>query len=389
MKKSLLALAIAATLPLVAQAAPEFYGRLNVSLDNVAVHDDNFPAMPPLVPGNTFEDLGLSNTSESRVKASWNLNSILNWVGVKGDVELYNKNLKAIYQIERGIDITEGNGNFTARNTYVGLAGDKWGRAFVGNYDGLVKQAGVKADQFNNTEADIDLYLGGENRYSNTLNYESPSLSGLSFAVQLKPGENNRRNGASLANHGENNLVDGMGVSVSFNQDNFWATAAYERDMESDQQSMRAYSRQFGYVPTGDDFKTKTLRLSAGVNVGNISLAALAQQRKIDNAISATLVPPNPLVTGVRNDYLLSGSVAATDRLKLKAQLARATGPFFVRLLDDRRIDSYTVGADYALGKKVTTYVLYSNNSVGGKLAGVFKDHSEYNVAAVGLTLNF
>lgn len=412
MKKSLLACAIAAALPLAVQAAPAtkaqtstastaasgpvFYGRLNVSLDNVDVDSSRIPAIPPLgTANNTFDNAGLSGAAENRYKNAWNLNSVLNWVGIKGDVALYNNNLKAIYQVERGIDITEGNGNLTARNTYVGLAGDNWGRLFVGNYDGVVKQAGVKADLFNNTEADIDLVMGGENRYSNTLNYETPNLSGLSFAVQLRPGENKRANGASLAGHGENKPWDGLGVSVSFTQDNFWAVAAYERGMETNERTSRLYSSLFASpaYPTGDDYKTQTLRVSAGVNVGNVTLAALAQQRKEDhnlgNALGTAVGAPFPLSTGVRNDYLLSGSVAATDRLKLKAQVASTKGDFFIKTLDDRQIDSWTVGADYALGKKVTSYVLYSNNIVNGKFVKVLHDKSQYNVAAVGLSLSF
>ena len=69
MKRNLLALAVAAAsvMPLVAQAAPTVYGRLNLSIDYVDVNDDNAP--------------GVDNKS-------WNVNSNASRVGVKGNEKL-------------------------------------------------------------------------------------------------------------------------------------------------------------------------------------------------------------------------------------------------------------------------------------------------------------
>lgn len=350
----------AALLPLVAQAAPEFYGRLNVSLDNVSVSPD--------ATGSTTNTFGPTMSSVD-------VNSIQNWVGIRGQVDLYDQNLKAIYQIERSVDITDGSGNMGARNTFVGLAGDNWGKVFLGTYDGVVKKAEGKVDQFNHTEADMARYIGGQNRYSNTINYSSPNMSGLTFNVQIIPGEGRTDNTTSTpeTDHG---LADGYGVSVNFKQDAFWANLAYEKGAEGESQTVPFYTAP----GSTDNDGTSTLRITAGVDIGNISLAALVQQRDVD-------VPSSYADTDSRNDYLVSGAFGITDRLKLKAQIAQAAG-YFIEKDDKRKVQSYTVGADYALGKNVTSYILYSANSIDGKDAGT-KDDSEYNVASVGLTLKF
>jgi predicted porin len=375
MKRTLLAMAVgAALLPLVAQAAPEFYGRLNVSLSNTSVQADDSGSTANAFQLDTVD--GTTNT-----QSSVDVNSIQNWVGIRGEIPLYDQNLKAIYQVERGIDITNGNGNMSARNTFVGLAGDNWGKVFFGNYDSVVKKAEGKVDQFNHTEADMALYIGGQNRYSNTINYQSANYSGLTFNVQIIPGEGSKQDMTSSTPESEHGLADGYGASISFKQDTFWANLAYEKSTEDSSTAFAYYIADGAPVAAGEDHGVSTLRLTAGIDIGNISLALLAQQRDSDDVAGIKI--------DKKNDYVVSGAFGVTERLKLKAQIAQAEGLYLLNKDDDdRKIQSYTVGADYALGKNVTTYALYSANSIDGKFFGN-KDKSEYNVASVGLTLKF
>lgn len=340
MKKTLLAMAVgAAFLPLVAQAAPEFYGRLDVNTSYTDATD------------------GVNN--------SWAVNSTNSWVGIRGDVPLYNQNLKAIYQVERGIDIAEGDGTMTSRNTFVGLAGDNWGRVFFGNYDGVVKKAEGKVDQFNNTPADMGGYISGQNRYGSTINYQSANYSGLTFNVQSIQGEGRTdETGNTHPGDIENDLADGYGVSINFTQDTFWANLAYEKGAaEADTTALVPPTPPA--TSTSGDIGIETLRLTAGMSVGNIEFAALYQQNSDDLAGSDTL-----------NDMLISGAFAVSDRLKLKAQY----GIHEIDTKNDQNV--ITLGTDYELGKNVTSYALIQNNKSDAT-------DSESNLFAVGLTLKF
>jgi predicted porin len=196
-------------------------------------------------------------------------------------------------------------------------------------------------------------------------------------------------------------------------QDTFWAHLAYEKGAESimnnpvlryvaGSSATLFYSalgintcsssvQNSGIITGGSptltcgDFGFSTLRLTGGIDVGNIHAAFLAQQRDAD-------VPSSLVKTESKNDYMVSGAYDLTSRVTLKGQFAQAAG-YFLTKDDDRKIQSWTVGADYALGKNVTSYILYSANSITGKdksggSPGV-KDDSEYNVASLGLEIQF
>lgn len=337
----------AAFLPLVAQAAPEFYGRLDVS--------------------TSYMDQTAGNNNE------WSVDSTKNWVGIKGDAALYNDNLKLIYQFERGINLTDNNQveddggdtvstSFTARNSYLGIASDNWGKVFLGTYDGVVKKAEGKVDQFNNTLADMESYISGQNRYANTINYQSANYSGLSFSVQSIQGEGrDDASGDTLPYDEQNDLADGYGVGISFTQDTFWANLAYEKGA--------AVGENPTTLITGD-IGIETLRATAGMNIGNIEFAALYQQNSDDLAGSDTL-----------NDMLVSGAFAVSDRLKLKAQYGMH------EITSKRDQNVITLGADYELGKNVTSYALIQNNKSDAVAPG--GDDIEFNAVAVGLAYKF
>ncbi len=362
MKKKLLTIAVAAAaLPLAAQAAsPEFYGRLNVDLSNTAYENSSSTSGT-----NTF----------GPTASSWDVDDYKNWVGVRGELPLYNDNLKAIYQIERGVDINDKNGALSPRNTYVGLAGEKWGRVFVGTYDSVVKQAEGKADKFNNTLAEMDRYISGQNRYKNTINYQSANMGGLTVNLQVIPGEASRTDVTGSSPELEHSLADAYGASVNFVQETFWAHLAYEQSSET------------LAISPNNDFGISTLRATAGVDIGNLHGAVLFQQRDIDDTNL-------PVDSDTKNAWLISGAFDATDQLTVKAQYGNAEqspllAPFNWDKNDDQTVKSWAIGADYELGKNVTTYVLYQQNSIDGDNAAGVSNDSELNIAAVGLELRF
>lgn len=368
MNKKLIAAAVGALLcPLAAQASPTFYGLMNVSLDNYAVSDGG---MQP------FLDLG--QTSQS----NWRLQSVLNLMGIKDEVALYGDNLNLIWQVERGVDITEGKSGLSVRNSFVGLSGDSWGSVFFGTYDSLVKLAKVNADVFGMTEADAFNYLPGEDRYNNTLNYRSPNMGGVTIRLQIRPGEGERVDASDRTGKTEHGLADGYGASATYQTANFWTAVAYEKGIEDGVYEQNSYAPAV-FIGGGDiDYNISTLRFSIGGNIGDLQLGFVAQQRDADDVWSN---PTTKIKTQTKQDYMVSLAYQTTERLRLKLQGAYSGG-FYLVDDDDRKIKSVTVGADYELGKNVVLYGFYTNNSIAGDWKGHAKaSDGKYNVTGVGL----
>src|SRR5574340_655132 len=161
MKKSLIALAVAGVVSAPAFAATsnvDVYGKLHVS---VSVFDDQ---------SNTLEDTQISSNASR--------------IGFKGAEDL-GGGLSAIWQIESGVNLDEGNGTWASRNSFVGLK-DGFGTVMIGNNDTPLKSIGRTIDLFGDTLADSRNVTGVESdtRAKNSVTYNSPSFSGLAFAAQ-------------------------------------------------------------------------------------------------------------------------------------------------------------------------------------------------------------
>ena len=156
-----------------------------------------------------------------------------NRLGVKGSEEL-GGGLKAIYQIEIGINANDTNNNlinnadtFSYRNTFVGLAGG-WGTALMGRHDTPLKISTGKLDLFADTLADMNATVGFQDlRADNVVAYISPSLSGFTLAGAVVPA------GGSTGGLGDQNtesdqINGGWSVAGIYSNGPFYASAAYE-----------------------------------------------------------------------------------------------------------------------------------------------------------------
>jgi predicted porin len=154
-----------------------------------------------------------------------------NRVGVKGSEDL-GSGLKAVYQVEFGVQLADTNGNVasgsdnvTMRNSFVGLAGD-WGTFLVGRHDTPLKISTGKLDLFGDTMADYNGTVGFQDiRADNAIAYISPSFSGLSFAAAtVAPG------GTFLGGQNINadSLAEAYSLALIYKNGPWYASAAYE-----------------------------------------------------------------------------------------------------------------------------------------------------------------
>ncbi len=161
MKKKLLALAVAAALPMVSQAATAdvtIYGKVHTSIDFID------------------PDAGDS---------IYDVTSRFSRLGFKGSEDL-GDGLKLIWKMETGYNTAEG-GFTSGRNTYIGLAGG-WGTFLYGRHDTPLRMSTGKLDVFGDEMADYNATAGFiDVRASDAIAYVSPSFSGLTLIGAVVP----------------------------------------------------------------------------------------------------------------------------------------------------------------------------------------------------------
>jgi predicted porin len=309
-KSSALAVAFFWGPSLALAAGPSLYGKINVSLEQV-----------------DFEGAGLAGPTTAE---QWELNSNASRLGVKGDFDLQVGGLKALYLLEYGIDVDgDEDETFTKRNLYAGLEGG-FGTLIAGNIDSPLKSAEGKVDQFNDLYADIDHFLGGQTRNSNSVQYISPKwFGGLTVHGAFSPGEQD-----DVDDDGEpdDGLADIVSAALIWERDGLYAALAYEKD--------QAARRSVDGIVRGD-----LLRAVTTYRWHALELGALYQQAR-DAAPGSDLED---------RGYLLSAAWHLDERITVKAQAGENRGKE-----SDEKLSLWAVGADYQLAKNATAFVYLS-----------------------------
>jgi predicted porin len=151
------------------------------------------------------------------------VNDRANRLGGKGSEDLGN-GLKAIYQIEFGLNVADGS-SVSYRNSFAGLAGD-WGTVLVGRHDTPLKISTGKLDLFSDTMADYNGTIGFHDvRAPTTVAYISPSFNGLSFAAASHTG-----GGGTVGPDNVNNdsISAAWSLALIYSNGPFYGSAAYE-----------------------------------------------------------------------------------------------------------------------------------------------------------------
>jgi len=338
MKKSLIALAVAGAFAAPAFAATEnvdVYGKVHVS---VSVFDNTFDSYTDPVTGKQYRgtsDLQFSSNASR--------------IGFKGAEDL-GGGLSAIWQIESGVNLDEGSGNWASRNSFVGLKGG-FGTAILGNHDTPLKLVGRAVDLFGDTMADSRNVMGGGSdlRAKNTVAYISPDFSGFSIAAAYTNDPANQ--GTQI-----NPFVLSGGL---IDNKTPWDTG--------DQDSNGAYNVSGTYangplylgLAYGDgDFHQNNhlgahIRGAAGYTFGNFKVVGQYDNLAGDGTVGGVDVP----------DYSawMLGGAYTMGNIVLKANYMEGE----VDCNGCAQPKQYTVGADYNLSKRTTVYALYAGTEDG------------------------
>lgn len=349
MKRTLIALSVAATaiFPVVVQAAPTVYGKLNLAVEK-------------------FESEAAGATTADNIQVS----SYASRFGVKGS-ETLSPSLDVIYGIEWAMsgDTAGGASDLTPRNRFVGLKHKSFGTVKLGALDTNLKNVQGKVDLFNDTRADISdgsgLIFAGETRASNVIAYESPKLAeAVSFNLQFIPGEASGVGAVPVNQY--NGLLDGVSASVAYDKDGLYLALGYDKEVAGN----------LGLVVSNVG-RRDSVRLAASYKVADLTIGALLQQSTAvnDPAVAAG--------TAEKETAYLLNAAYKIDKTTLKAQFSTAENDAAANA-DER--SRFAVGADYALSKQTKAYGYYTSYD---KETGLVAGEASSKVLAFGLDHSF
>jgi len=332
MKKNMIAMAVAAAVAApVAMADTTLYGIAHISGDYIKGADDNF-----------------------------NVQSGSSRLGVKG-TEKISDSLSAIYQMEWGVDMTDGEGNgdtnISSRNQFVGLKHNDVGTLIVGRHDTPMKMAISKHDLFGDQIGDNGnivgripgLSAGWNLRTQNTIAYLTPNLSGFSAIVAYVADHDRRLDESDKPNfNDDDNDFDAWSVSANYDfQGMFDITAAYEQhNIASDAAKL-----------AGIKDNEKSWLIGASTNLAGVKINALYQN----------------IEDFARNDSDIYGVGAAYafGANTIKAHYYYADLDKDLKAANNGKNRKLAaVGYDYALSKQTTVYAAYAWGNDGQSVWG-------------------
>lgn len=204
MKKSIIALAVAASVAGYAQADTTLYGsvRLSVEANQTSYQTDGV---------DDYKNTDVKNNSSR--------------FGIKGHEDLGN-GLSAFYTYEFGVAADKGSiqTGDTRRLSYVGLKHDSWGAIALGaQWSPYYNTVGYN-DIFNGSFSYDETYYLGKFRLTDTVAYVSPTWAGVQAQVGLVfNGEEDSTNTGTGSDAG----VDAVNTSVNWTHGGWFAGATY------------------------------------------------------------------------------------------------------------------------------------------------------------------
>lgn len=267
-----------------------------------------------------------AQSNDEKGDATTSIQSNASRFGVKGDFEL-SSSLTAFYTVEYQVDTgAASSDNFTARNQFVGLKGG-FGSLSVGRNDTLLKISQGDVDQFNDLSGDLTKLFKGEVRAAQTATYLTPSFGDFVFGVTYVAESNDVKSQFTQ---------DGFSVAAMYGDAKLKKTAVY---------AALAYDSDVsGY---------EIVRASLQAKLAGIKLGGMYQQQEQTYKYNTTTGEPVEVTADSATGYLLSAAYDI-NAVTLKAQFQD---------MEDLG-DSWSVGADYNLGKPTKVFAFYTNRSL-------------------------
>ncbi|MFZ5562257.1 MAG: porin [Pseudomonadota bacterium] len=314
MNRTLIALGVAATvaLPVVAEAAPKIYGKLNLSVEQYEKEYDN-PATKP-------DELVRLQTNDSRF-------------GVKGEDEL-TATLSAVYQIEWEVlaDTAGTTTDMKQRNRFIGIKSQDFGTVKLGAYDTYLKLAQGKADLFNDLYGDMKYVIAGENRANDVVAYESPKfLGGLQVNAMAQTQDGNAAGTTK-------NSKNGNSASIVYDNSDIglWAALAMDNNLNYSSTPLNSTAREID-----------AMRLVLAYTIAGLTVSGV--YNTVEDAVGTAGNEETGMTVGVA--YKLGDQTIKAQYGTAEADLATASTQEKTQL---------SVGVDHNFNSKTRAYVFYT-----------------------------
>ena len=325
MNKSIIALAVAGLMaaPMAAQADATVYGKVHASIDFMSYDDAT-----PVTAGGTDDATVLASNSSR--------------IGFKGSEDL-GGGLKAIWKLESGLDLDEGDGTFSMRNRYVGLNGG-WGTLLGGVHDTPMKTIGRKVELFPEYLGDFrNVTTGWDARVPNVVVYQAPTFgNGFSFDLAYTFDWQGASGGAPVLNEAEgntdNNDYTALSASIDWTSGNWYLALAYE---DHDVPASTLLPPAPG-TPLGTDYSEDSIRAVAKWTPGAWMLTAFYQ------TVGGVTSAEDFDVMGIGAGYKMGKNM-------IKAQYYMNSGEG-----SENDATLMAVGWDYKMSKRTTAYIAYA-----------------------------
>jgi predicted porin len=306
----------AATLSATATADVEIYGKGFVTIENY--------------------DNGSTTITETNNNASR--------IGFKGSEDLGN-GLKAVFKIEREVDLTGETSELKARNTYVGIKGN-FGQAVVGIHDTPTKDMSKKLDLFNDMAGDYKNVVEGETRAKNVLLYTAPKFNNITINIMAINAETAE----------DSSMTDSLSMSATWQNEGL--TVGVSQDLNVVSGSVKK------------DYLDIT-RVMAAYTVGSLTVGGFVQQASEGDSYVGQYD---------RDSYHVSAAYKLEGGYTLKAQYSSGSD----NLIDEESTMT-SLGVDYKLSKNTKLMGFYTGfeKTVDGTV------NKEFDSLGVGIEYKF
>jgi predicted porin len=306
------------------------------------------------------------------------INDPNSYVGFKGEDNL-GGGMKGWFQVEQAILAETGGGTWSSRNTAVGLSGG-FGNVFLGNWDTVYKQLGdpvsflgISSGNFVSTSNVLSKRFDGAGaasfhlRRANYLEYDSPTMSGVTVMAGYSPDE---------ARTGSKNAYL-QSIGVKYEQGPLYVALANE--MHND----------FFGTATVDSKDTAT-RLSGkyalpsgttlGIDISNLEykLTSGGASTKGKNTTMSFVA------TQAMGNLTLAGGVVIAGKFKIDGTE-----------VPDSEAQQFNLGVSYAFSKRTSVYAIYAkltnkdNAAFDNVINGAVNAGVDPEQIAVGVAVSF
>jgi predicted porin len=343
---------------------------------------------------------------------AWDISSHATRLGFKGTEDL-GGSLKAVWQIELGIDASDDadddeGGNTVAngdglgyRNTFVGLTGN-WGTAVIGRHDTPMKISTGSLDIFGDTIADYngngadDEPNGAGNlgygllttalvqsiplanqqglgfvdlRVDQAIAYISPSFNGLTLAAAIvQPGMDRGDTGPYDATAADG-FAEAYSVAALYSNGPFFASLAWERlDEDLIEELLRVHTAAQPAI--GDEHRWR-MGLGYTANGMHVGFVYEDQEHAVDGLdmkrwqISGSYSFGNNVIKAMYGENEADCSFDCSIALAtVVATVSDGVTPVIAGIYDGYDVDQWAIGLDHNFSKRTKAYILYTDVNV-------------------------